>query len=91
MARASGKGRGKGRWLWSESAVGALEVLRPEVYAGWDAGTLGKALAARNVPTSPMNRQDGERRHLVGFDEAGLRAAVEAAARRSGPPDGAPE
>jgi S-DNA-T family DNA segregation ATPase FtsK/SpoIIIE len=85
----SGKDRGRGRWLWSESAVGALEVLRPDVYTGWDAAALGKALAARGVPTTDMFRTDadGERRNLVGFNEAGLRAALDAAGRRTEAPD----
>lgn len=79
----SGKGKGRGRWLWSDSAVGALAVLRPEIYTGWDAAALGKALAARKVPTTDMFRTDadGERRNLVGFDEAGLRAGLDAAGR----------
>jgi len=89
----SGKGKGRGRWLWSDSAVGALEVLRPEVYRGWDAAALGKALAARNVPTTDMYRtdRDGERRNLVGFDEAGLGAAMDARGDRAVDLDEPPE
>lgn len=85
----SGKGVGRGRWLWSDSAVGALEVLRPEVYRGWDAEALGKALAARGVPTGQMYRTDadGDRRNLVGFDEAGITEAR----GEPGAPDETPE
>jgi hypothetical protein len=68
-------------------------VLQPDVYTGWDAESLGKVLAARKVPTSMMNRTDadGEKRHLTGFDEAGLRVGLETAGRPSATPDEGPE
>lgn len=67
-------------WMWNVSAAGSLAVLRPDVYAGWDAEMVGKALARRGVQTRQMNRTDadGERRNLVGFELEQINSALAA-------------
>lgn len=74
-------------WMWNAAAVGALETLRPDAWAGLNEASLGQMLAKRNVPTRPLNRKDPQdppgspRRHLTGFELADVRAAQEARGR----------
>jgi len=74
-------------WMWNASAVGALQVMRPDVYDGLNEASLGQLLSKRNVPTKPMNRKDpldppgSPRQNRTGFELADVRAAREARRR----------
>lgn len=70
-------------WMWNQSAVGALAVLRPEAWSGLNEASLGQLLSRRGVPTKPINRKDplapkgSPRRNLTGFQLDDLKAARE--------------
>jgi S-DNA-T family DNA segregation ATPase FtsK/SpoIIIE len=63
--------------LWCQTAVERLAELRPQMYAGWEAGTLTEALKPYGVATSQTwgRDPDGTGRNRMGFE---AKAVIEA-------------